>query len=785
MSYRQIEDDDLLRRLFDAVVRLGQSREALLTGVPPAVSASLPVLRSRADTLWSDLNQLNQMGELLDGSVPLVTWLKNGELLAGPRVEARVLQEALARVAPRPQTQTPRDAGAVAGRTTGPGDLTRHGGEVERDSGRGFRAGEPTRTSAGGGARSSDAPLAVVLHSPQDGAFAEALRVHAAVLRNTNRARFWFEGEIDAGARREVEIPRRIEQARVVLVLLSAAFLASDTMALVERALAEGRRVVPILARPCDWKSTAIGKLTTLPRNGVPIAQHASPDEAYAQIIGEMRDLLERLPAADAPAAAPPAGVEVTPARVLRVEHVFPDGGVPAVTYVEPAEQAQLLEALRRPDRGLVVEGPSAIGKTTAIRRALESLGREFVHLLPGDAGIDALQRPDDVQGWVVVDDFHQLDGDRKKRIAHLLKWMVDRPAGDRKVILVGVGEVARSVLAHNSNLLRRFDDVRIRRQPDAKVEELLTKGEAALNIVFEPRGVITALANGSFALAQQLGALAAGDAGITATERATKRVEVSRARLVDEMLRQLRLAYDDAVTQLLMGDRASPRGVYLALLWLLSRRDDESIPLTGVTNEYPQFIPVVDQLGYERIVAPLCDDGILSECVRVDSRRVTVVDPRFSFYLRNESFSKLARDGGLAGVAAVNADGLLELRGPGHAAPAPGAYGAPMWAVRDGDLFWPRQDVRALVKLLSNGYGANVQALLEVALYAGIPSAMIASHGRAVMDVARDVVDQARTRGLVKKLLEELRKDERIGGFWGEIDEMLGTPTARERVAT
>src|SRR5262249_19717744 len=128
----------------------------------------------------------------------------------------------------------------------------------------------------------------------------------------------------------------------------------------------QGKRVVPILARACDWTSTGLGRLAALPRSGVPIAQHRSPDEAYAQIVGELRDLLDRLPDTPPLGVKAPDQAERPPARSLTVEEVFADGSLPAVTYVEPAEHGALLEALRRPDRGLVVEGPSAIGKTTA-----------------------------------------------------------------------------------------------------------------------------------------------------------------------------------------------------------------------------------------------------------------------------------------------------------------------------------------------------------------------------------------------------------------------------------
>jgi len=57
-----------------------------------------------------------------------------------------------------------------------------------------------------------------------------------------------------------------------------------------------------------------------------------------------------------------------------RLEEVFKLSGVPTYTFVRPVEYDQLRIALRTPGRGLVIEGPSGIGKTTAVRSALRDL---------------------------------------------------------------------------------------------------------------------------------------------------------------------------------------------------------------------------------------------------------------------------------------------------------------------------------------------------------------------------------------------------------------------------
>lgn len=57
------------------------------------------------------------------------------------------------------------------------------------------------------------------------------------------------------------------------------------------------------------------------------------------------------------------------------LEDVFKTSGTPTYTFVKPLEYTKLIVALRTKGRGLVVEGPSGIGKTTSINKAIEEVG--------------------------------------------------------------------------------------------------------------------------------------------------------------------------------------------------------------------------------------------------------------------------------------------------------------------------------------------------------------------------------------------------------------------------
>ncbi len=135
--------------------------------------------------------------------------------------------------------------------------------------------------------------------------------------------------------------------------------------------------------------------------------------------------------------------------RVL-LEDVFKIGGVPTHTFVEPSEYNRLKVALRTAGRGVIVEGPSGIGKSTAVARALDELEpQNGIQTLtardPGDVGyIELLPETTDF-GVVVIDDFHVLQDKTRRDIADLLKRLADTESKRSKLIIVGINRAGDS----------------------------------------------------------------------------------------------------------------------------------------------------------------------------------------------------------------------------------------------------------------------------------------------------------------------------------------------------
>ena len=100
-------------------------------------------------------------------------------------------------------------------------------------------------------------------------------------------------GEIDG------EIAERLEFSGLFLLLVSPDFLASDYCMEreMERALERHRsgdaRVVPIIVEPCDWTSTPLRDLKALPQNSKPISEWTNENNAFLDIVQELRRVLD------------------------------------------------------------------------------------------------------------------------------------------------------------------------------------------------------------------------------------------------------------------------------------------------------------------------------------------------------------------------------------------------------------------------------------------------------------------------------------------------------------
>jgi len=137
-------------------------------------------------------------------------------------------------------------------------------------------------------------------YSHSDSRMVERLRTHMAMLRREGLITEWYDREIEAGSKWRDEIERELEAADVILLLVSAAFLASDfcyekeMIRAVERARRGEALVIGVMLRPVDgWDGTPFAGFQVVPRDARPISKWSNADEAYADVVERIRAALE------------------------------------------------------------------------------------------------------------------------------------------------------------------------------------------------------------------------------------------------------------------------------------------------------------------------------------------------------------------------------------------------------------------------------------------------------------------------------------------------------------
>ena len=136
---------------------------------------------------------------------------------------------------------------------------------------------------------------AFVAYASKDESRVHRLLTHLTSLKREKILETWFDGEILAGEKWEKRIFEELDSSDIVILCLSADFLASEYAQTVEvpRALARHDAdeciIIPIQLTPCNWKiHEKINELQIIPRRGKAVSQYDDEEEAWAEVIEEI-----------------------------------------------------------------------------------------------------------------------------------------------------------------------------------------------------------------------------------------------------------------------------------------------------------------------------------------------------------------------------------------------------------------------------------------------------------------------------------------------------------------
>lgn len=145
---------------------------------------------------------------------------------------------------------------------------------------------------------------AFVSYAHEDRAYAERLKVSCAQLARDGWIELWSDAEIVPGQAWFPEISGALEQADLVILLVSPDFMASDFCwgveleRALERHAAGSAAVLPIHVRRADVTNAPFDALQSLPSARRPVSAWGDADEAWYDVAGGIRRLIEHLSSA-------------------------------------------------------------------------------------------------------------------------------------------------------------------------------------------------------------------------------------------------------------------------------------------------------------------------------------------------------------------------------------------------------------------------------------------------------------------------------------------------------
>jgi hypothetical protein len=138
-------------------------------------------------------------------------------------------------------------------------------------------------------------------YSHKDRHMLAQLETHLALLKRLGIISTWYDRIILPGQELEKEINTNLEQADIILLLISANFLASDYCYEIEMKRALERHesgeacVIPIIISSVELRGTPFEGLKFLPEDGRPVQNWRPRDEAWTNVSQGIRKVIETI----------------------------------------------------------------------------------------------------------------------------------------------------------------------------------------------------------------------------------------------------------------------------------------------------------------------------------------------------------------------------------------------------------------------------------------------------------------------------------------------------------
>jgi hypothetical protein len=144
------------------------------------------------------------------------------------------------------------------------------------------------------------AARAFISYAHLDEAYKSTLERHLALLHHLGLIETWTDRQLLPGQEWDAEIQKRLTEADLILLLVSANFFAStysyqrEMQVALDRRQKDGVVVIPIILSAVDWERAPLARFQALPKNALPIASWPNQDEAWADVAKGIRRVVEQ-----------------------------------------------------------------------------------------------------------------------------------------------------------------------------------------------------------------------------------------------------------------------------------------------------------------------------------------------------------------------------------------------------------------------------------------------------------------------------------------------------------
>lgn len=136
-------------------------------------------------------------------------------------------------------------------------------------------------------------PKFIILYDIADDAVCKTLNKYLNILKMTKKIQVYNIHEGLGGSDVVSDAQRELAAADYILTLMTDNFVGSEWMGMAWEAAEAKRRVVPIRIGKIDYGGTGLEKLRALPTQNRTLADFATPDAAYADIVAEIKRLAQ------------------------------------------------------------------------------------------------------------------------------------------------------------------------------------------------------------------------------------------------------------------------------------------------------------------------------------------------------------------------------------------------------------------------------------------------------------------------------------------------------------